>query len=77
MLAELTRAAGLDPEPLLARAIGPEIQARFRACTEEAVSRGILGAPTYVVDGDPFYGQDRLDLVERALQRPFVYAIAY
>jgi 2-hydroxychromene-2-carboxylate isomerase len=37
----------------------------------EAIARGVFGSPTYVVDGDMFYGQDRLELVERALERPF------
>ena len=31
----------------------------------------IFGSPTYIVDGDPFYGQDHLGLVERAIQKPF------
>ncbi|MBM3489314.1 MAG: 2-hydroxychromene-2-carboxylate isomerase [Alphaproteobacteria bacterium] len=77
VLADLARSQGLDPDRLLERARSAEIQAHFRACTDEAVRRFILGSPTYVVDGDPFYGQDRLDLVERALQRPFAYSAAY
>ncbi|MFK7965860.1 MAG: 2-hydroxychromene-2-carboxylate isomerase [Burkholderiaceae bacterium] len=64
-------AAGLDPEPLLARAMSPEIQARFRDNTSEAIERYVFGSPTYFLDGDMFYGQDRLDLLERALVKPF------
>jgi 2-hydroxychromene-2-carboxylate isomerase len=47
------------------------VQQAYRANTEEAIRRAVFGSPTYVVDGDMFYGQDRLELVERALQRPF------
>ena len=43
----------------------------YDANTREAIDRGVLGSPTYFVDGDMFYGQDRLELVERALKRPF------
>ena len=41
----------------------------FRALTEEALGRGVFGAPTYVVDDELFWGQDRLEFVERALAR--------
>jgi 2-hydroxychromene-2-carboxylate isomerase len=39
--------------------------------TEEAINRSVFGSPTYFVDGDMFYGQDHLEIVERALQQPF------
>ena len=39
--------------------------------TEEAIRRSVFGSPTNFVDGDMFYGQDRLELVERALVKPF------
>lgn len=42
-------------------------EAAFRALTEEALRRGVFGAPTYVVGDELFWGQDRLDFVERAL----------
>ena len=48
-----------------------EIQAVHKANTDEAIKRHIFGSPTYYVDGDMFYGQDRLELVERALATPF------
>ena len=67
----LGHAAGVDPEPLIDAALSPEVQATYEANTEEAVSRSVFGSPTYFVDGDMFYGQDRLELVERAMQRPF------
>ena len=70
-LAALGRYADIDPEPPLAVALSPEVQAQYAANTDEAVARSVFGSPTYFVDGDMFYGQDRLELVERALRRPF------
>lgn len=70
-LADLAGKTGIDPEPLLSAALSEEIQAIYRANTQEAIDRSMFGSPTYFVDGDMFYGQDRLDLVERALRRPF------
>ena len=62
---------GLAPEPLIKAALSDEVQAIHTANTEEAIRRSVFGSPTYVVDGDPFYGQDRLELVARATRRPF------
>jgi 2-hydroxychromene-2-carboxylate isomerase len=42
--------------------------ARYAACTDEARELGVFGAPTYVIDGELFWGQDRLDFVQRRLQ---------
>jgi 2-hydroxychromene-2-carboxylate isomerase len=70
-LAELTRKSGIDPEPLLNAAMTDETQAIYQANSIEAKDRSVFGSPTYFVDGDMFYGQDRLELVERALKQPF------
>lgn len=70
-LARVARAAGIDPEPLLEQALSPEIQAIHRRFTDEAKALNLFGSPTYSVQGDLFYGQDRLEFVARALERPF------
>jgi len=57
----------LDGAALLARAESPEIQARYAAHTEAALAAGVFGVPSFVVAGDVYFGQDRLDFVERAL----------
>ena len=62
---------GLDGAELLEQADSDAIRERLEANTREAIERSVFGAPTYFVDGDMFYGQDRLDLVERALLEPF------
>jgi carboxymethylenebutenolidase len=42
---------------------------RYAAYTQEAIDVGVFGAPSYVIDGEIFWGQDRLDFVERRLSR--------
>jgi len=71
VLAQIAAGVGIDAVPLLDRALAPDILAEFAACTDEAIRIGVLGSPTYVVDGELFYGQDRLMFVERQLERPF------
>jgi len=68
VLAELARAAELDPDKALARLENQEIKDALRRNTEEAVSRGAFGAPTFFVGDRMFFGNDRLMFVERALQ---------
>ncbi|MGF1630104.1 MAG: 2-hydroxychromene-2-carboxylate isomerase [Kiloniellaceae bacterium] len=54
---------------LLAKAAEAATQARYEALTEEAVARGVFGAPSYVYRDEIFWGQDRLDFLDRALAR--------
>lgn len=57
------------PADLLAGTQEQRVKDLLRASTDEAVERGVFGAPTWFVNGDlMFWGQDRLDFVERALQ---------
>lgn len=70
-LAGMIHACGLDAEALLAAAEGADIAAQYEANTAEAIERSVFGSPTYFVRGDMFYGQDHLELVARALERPF------
>ena len=61
--------AGLDPSHWAALAQDQAVKERLKATTEEAVARGVFGAPTFFVGEEMFFGQDRLDFVEEALQR--------
>jgi 2-hydroxychromene-2-carboxylate isomerase len=70
-LAQIAADLGHVPEALLAQAGSEPVQAKLRDNTQYARDRGVFGSPTYIVEGDPFYGQDRLELVERALSKPF------
>ena len=60
--------AGLDAGTLIARSQDPEVKAELVANTEAAVARGVFGAPTLFMDGAMYFGQDRLDFIEEALQ---------
>lgn len=71
VLSQIAASIGIDAAPLLELALAPETMAEFAASTDEAIRIGVLGSPTYVVDGELFYGQDRLMFVERHLERPF------
>lgn len=71
LLSELLVRLGLPVEPLMAAARSAPAIDEQAVNTQEAIDRALFGSPTYVVDGDPFYGQDRLELVARALTRPF------
>ncbi|MFO1398236.1 MAG: 2-hydroxychromene-2-carboxylate isomerase [Burkholderiales bacterium] len=66
-LADCARACGLDAAAVSARA--PAMAARYAEITREAIDRGVFGAPTYVVDGEMFWGQDRLDFLARKLAK--------
>ena len=70
-LVALARGVDVDPDPLLTAGETPEIDAVYEANTDEAIERSVFGSPTYFVDGDMFYGQDHLELVKRALERPY------
>ena len=73
-LERLAREAGTDPRPLIDAAGSPEVRAAYEANTAEAMERSVFGSPTYFVDGDMFYGQDHLEMVARALQKPYAQA---
>lgn len=59
---------GLDEARLLAAAADPVWKETLRARTEEALAKGVFGAPFVIVDGEGFWGADRLPMVEQWLQ---------
>lgn len=67
----LAEELGLDGAELITLAGSADVQAQHQENTQEAIARSVFGSPTYFVDGDMFYGQDRLFMVERALRQPF------
>lgn len=66
-LAALLAQEGL-PAARLEESRGPAVQARYAANTQAAIDAGVFGAPSYVIDGEIFWGQDRLDFAERKLR---------
>jgi 2-hydroxychromene-2-carboxylate isomerase len=59
--------AGFDPQQLLALASDPAVKEQLKAATQEAVTRGVFGAPTFFVGDHMYWGQDRLEFVKEAL----------
>jgi 2-hydroxychromene-2-carboxylate isomerase len=66
-LAELLAEVGL-PAQRLEASREPDVQARYDSNTQAAISAGVFGAPSYVLDGEIFWGQDRLEFLQRKLQ---------
>jgi len=65
-LAELVAEQKLDPA-CLERANSQAVQEAYEQYTAQAIAAGVFGAPSYVVDGEIFWGQDRLDFLDRRL----------
>jgi 2-hydroxychromene-2-carboxylate isomerase len=68
-LAAIAKAQGRDADALEARANAPDIARRYDVLTQEAIDRGVFGSPTYVCGGELFWGQDRLDFLDRELAK--------
>lgn len=67
VVAATLAAAGFDPAQVFSLVNDVDIKTALKANTEEAVSRGVFGAPTVFVGDTMFFGQDRLDFVREAL----------
>jgi 2-hydroxychromene-2-carboxylate isomerase len=67
LTAAALRDGGFDIDEVMALANGPDVKAALRATTDEAVARGVFGAPTMFVGDEMFFGQDRLDFVREAI----------
>lgn len=62
---------GHDADDLLARARSDAVSAAYARNAKAALAVPVMGSPTYVLEGEVFYGQDRLEMLERAITRPF------
>jgi 2-hydroxychromene-2-carboxylate isomerase len=67
VLEALLTECGLDAGRL-AQSDSQDVHERYAAYTQQAIDAGVFGAPSYVVDGEIFWGQDRLDFLNRKLQ---------
>jgi len=68
VVADTLTTAGLDAGALLALSQDPQVKSELVEATGEAVARGVFGAPTLFLDGEMYFGQDRLDFIEDALR---------
>lgn len=67
VLREALGAAGRNGEALLARAEEADIVARYEGNTRAAVADGVFGSPCYIFQGEHFWGQDRIEMLDRAI----------
>lgn len=67
VLAGLMREMGLDADAVLEAAGSAAIQEAYQENQRLAIDLGVIGSPCYVLKGEPFWGQDRLELLEDAL----------
>ena len=66
VLTQLLVEQGL-PAQAMEKALSQAVQELYERYTQEAIEAGVFGAPSYVVDGEIFWGQDRLDFLQRRL----------
>lgn len=67
IVASLLTASGLKAQDVIAAANSDMAQAIYRDNKQAAVAAGVFGAPSYVIDGEVFWGQDRLELLDDML----------
>lgn len=68
VVTEVAAGEGVDAEALGAALQDQAVKDRLRQETDEALARGVFGSPYVFVDGEPFWGNDRLDMVDRWLE---------
>jgi 2-hydroxychromene-2-carboxylate isomerase len=67
-VAEAAEVFGLEKERVLAAIEDPAADTRLRSVTDEAIGKGVCGSPFILIDGEPFWGNDRFDQMERWLE---------
>ncbi|RZI64871.1 MAG: 2-hydroxychromene-2-carboxylate isomerase [Variovorax sp.] len=68
-VASALQGAGFDALQLQALVADPAVKEELKKATQEAVERGVFGAPTFFVGEQMYWGQDRLDFVQEAIQK--------
>ncbi len=68
-LREIANECGLNGDELIERAETEEMDKKYQATTDEAHERDVFGSPTYVYEGENFWGQDRIEFLDRALAK--------
>lgn len=71
VLARVATDAGVDADAMAQAVASQPVKDRLKASVDESIARGVFGAPFVFVDGEPFWGHDRLPQIERWMQGPF------
>jgi len=69
VLVDVCKAEGFEVRELMAAAHDPATETLYRRYTDDAVAAGVFGSPSYVFNGELFWGQDRLEMLEEAVAR--------
>jgi 2-hydroxychromene-2-carboxylate isomerase len=67
VVAQVADEVGLDAAEMAVAVQDPAIKEQLKRHVDEAIARGVFGAPFFFVDGEPFWGNDRLPQIERWL----------
>ena len=65
----IANAEGFDGAALLNAAASADTSKAYEVATQHSIQRGVFGMPFYIVNEEPFWGQDRIELLERALRK--------
>ena len=68
ILSGLISKTGLEPDEIIPFAKGAECTETFDLYTKNAIKNDVFGAPTFIIEDQIYWGQDRLDFVERHLK---------
>jgi 2-hydroxychromene-2-carboxylate isomerase len=68
-VAEIAAGLGVSRDELTSAVADPAIKDRLKRETAEAVERGVFGSPFFIVDGEGFWGSDRMWMIKKHLQR--------
>lgn len=66
-LRDILTALNIDADSIVSFALSDEVEAIYSSNTQEAIEQGVLGAPSYILNGEQFWGQDRLELLNESL----------
>lgn len=66
---EIARGLGIDGDALQAGLADPALKERAKGEVDAAIGRGVFGSPFFIVDGEPFWGCDRLPMLEEWIRR--------
>ena len=66
---EVAQSQGLDDAALAAALEDPALKERTKRAVDEAIGRGVFGSPFFVIDGEPFWGVDRMPMAEEWVRR--------
>ncbi len=72
VIAALARECGLDHAAILADADKAKASDRYAQNTQDAIAAGVFGSPSMIVGSTLYFGQDRLDFLEQALETPII-----